>query len=211
MVDNFSAGKRLHNYDDSVPIVKAVEYSFNGKYDKFNISLHTQSEYINEGNLPHEQLPQTTSGTIPASSGVYTKEIPLDKDAGEKITGAVQLHYTTKNPKLIITKYMAINNLAVGGKGYNFKFIQTNQDLNKYSETATGTEIIGNIYGLVKNENDKEYGVVFNISNYSNALGGYWAVVDADNNNLYMAGTIEDLKNNLGYISLCLYDTIDKV
>lgn len=198
MVDNFSAGKYIDNPDDSTPTVKEKDYTRNGEFDDFSITLNP----IFEGDLDANKIPMVTKNI---DTSYYTRYYELDKDAGEKISGSIQLHFLPAENDVIVSSNLAKNCPLIGDNDYNFTLAFTNENLNKYSnslkeeyKTVSITkqlDITSDAFG------DKQTAVKItpdSIQDYK-----YWALIkeNADGTNyLYCAGLTNRLSDSI-YLS----------
>lgn len=193
-VDNFSAGKFIENPENSTPTIRESEYSRKGIFTDFSVSLNPSFDTVLDAN----RLPEISGNMI---SSYYTRLYDLDKDAGEKISGSIQLHFLPKQADIIIANNLAKDCPLISNKNYSFVFAFTNEKLNKYSNSLKENYIT---VGMTKQLNtiEDEYGneksAVKIIPNSKPEGYDYWALIkqNADGTNyLYCAGLSKNIND----------------
>lgn len=203
MVDNFSAGKYIENPGDSTPTVKEKDYTRNGTIGSFSLTLNP----IFEGSIDANQLPGSESAF---DSSYYTIHYPLDKDAGEKLSGSIQLHFLPAENDVIVSSNLAKNCPLIGNNDYNFTLVFTNENLNKYTnslkEYYKPVSITKELNSIFDSLGDEKISAKISINDTIPSEYKYWSLIDTATNNLYCAGLTEKLNNGI-YFSFVSSDT----
>lgn len=208
--DNISVGKYLTDLEeDRAVITKAMYTDILGQREKITIYLLNNLSGIGV-TIYFNSLPAIRNGgdypvATPENCSLYKKTYDnLQKDAGERLMGSIQLHFVTLKNDIVISSNFAKNCPMVSSANKNLKFVLTDYQVNKYTnalpENASIKEV-NNVqyYGATINEPNNIYinTGIYSLSNNDVS----WAIIDEEKN-LYLGGNAQKLLENNGTIYL---------
>lgn len=222
MVDNFSVGKHLDGKDSNgVPYVRESDYTVNGVVDSCIIRLRSaiideedsNGNYIEDAPFPHT-LPylfdHKDNGNywgvdinpsnytdywckLNTANDYYGAMFDINKDAGERITGAVQVHFVSLEDDIVIGRAFTENCPLIGNEHKSLRLYLTNQEINATTskiDLSSGASVDSNFWSFETNE-----------IQFTNTDFLYWAICDTDGN-VYLAGKNPNSSDTKNYIYL---------
>ena len=201
-VDNYSAGKYIVNPNAEVPDVRDAPYSIDGEFNSFELKLRNlleQTPYSQQ--LPYYKENKDTFITINNDNDAYSRFFQVSKDAGEKIEGSIQLHFTTLQSDIVINNSFAQNCPLVGRPKSYIKFVLLKRKLNKYDKKINSEEDYLDIGYISNAVSIKDNIITISLEGSSSPSYLSWAFITSktDENGYYdiaFGGSLEKFEEN---------------